>query len=108
MLFQVEQNGEKRTIPRLLIYDIIHYEQYDLGKQDFDTRSACIEKEIISPRRHAMEKGRLRAQSMSVRRKEFWTMDLVHKLFEEKFTKNLGHEIDGLIFQPAKLVDIPV
>lgn len=28
----------------------------------------------------------------------------MRKLFEDKFTRNVGHEIDGLIFQPVKEV----
>ena len=42
---------------------------------------------------------------MSVRIKDFWELEAVPKLFEEKFTKSLGHEIDGLIFQPVEGVN---
>uniref|UniRef100_A0A158P8V7 mRNA-capping enzyme n=1 Tax=Angiostrongylus cantonensis TaxID=6313 RepID=A0A158P8V7_ANGCA len=50
--------------------------------------------------------GRIRKdrEPMSVRVKDFWEMEALPKLFEPKFTKNVGHEIDGLILQP---VDAP-
>lgn len=37
---------------------------------------------------------------MSVRLKQFWDIDKTAKIFAEKFIKDLGHEIDGLIYQP--------
>lgn len=36
--------------------------------------------------------------------KEFWELEAVRKLFDDKFTKSVGHEIDGLIFQPVEEV----
>lgn len=35
---------------------------------------------------------------------DFWELEAVRKLFDEKFTRNVGHEIDGLIFQPVNEV----
>ena len=39
--------GEER--PRLLIYDIIQFEGFNLAKENFDVRFECIDKELIKP-----------------------------------------------------------
>ena len=49
-------NGQ--TIPRYLIYDIITFEDEDLGKQPFfPQRYKCIQNNLIQPRHEAIEKG---------------------------------------------------
>uniref|UniRef100_A0A158QR87 mRNA-capping enzyme n=1 Tax=Haemonchus placei TaxID=6290 RepID=A0A158QR87_HAEPC len=68
-----DEHGNTRDLPRLLIYDIIHFEAGRIRKE---------------------------REPMSVRVKDFWEMEALPKLFEPKFTKNVGHEIDGLILQP--------
>lgn len=45
-------------------------------------------------------------EPFSVRMKEFWDVTDARKLLEPKFTRALGHEPDGLIFQPSKDVSI--
>lgn len=40
-------------------------------------------------------------EPFSVREKQFWDVTQAKKLLGPKFTKNLGHEPDGLIFQPS-------
>lgn len=45
-------------------------------------------------------------EPFSVRDKGFWDVFQAKKLLEPKFTKNLGHEPDGLIFQPSADVSI--
>ena len=88
---------------------------------NYNKRRECIDWEIIHPRKEAqkvkqatvnlfycLQKGKLPEQSMSIRIKDFWDIVAVPKLFEDKFTKNLGHEIDGLIFQPVDEVRIYV
>lgn len=40
-------------------------------------------------------------EPIGVRRKEFWDLPRTSYLLSEKFTKQLGHEPDGLIFNPA-------
>ncbi|VDM64584.1 unnamed protein product [Angiostrongylus costaricensis] len=101
-----DENGKTVDLPRLLIYDIIHFEDVHVGKDNFDIRFMCIRKELIEPRNAAIKAGRIRKdrEPMSVRVKDFWEMEALPKLFEPKFTKNVGHEIDGLILQP---VDAP-
>ncbi|CAD6193611.1 unnamed protein product [Caenorhabditis auriculariae] len=100
---KVEINGVVKELPRLLIYDIIQFQEINIAKQNFDIRTECIRRELIFPRNEAMKRGQLdqNSQSMSVRIKEFWLIEAVAKLFEPKFTQNVGHEIDGLIFQPV-------
>lgn len=43
-------------------------------------------------------------EPFSVREKGFWEITQAKKLLEPKFTKGLGHEPDGLIFQPSQIV----
>lgn len=98
-------NGE--DIPRYLAYDIIKFEGQDVGKMEFfPTRLQCITNEIINPRYRAMEHGFINKtlEPFSVRKKEFWHVTQAASLLGEKFAKNLSHEPDGLIFQPAKEV----
>lgn len=40
-------------------------------------------------------------EPFSVREKSFWEVTMAKKLLEDKFKKALGHEPDGLIFQPS-------
>lgn len=51
-----------------------------------------------------MQFGRIDKQRepFSVRDKEFWDIATAKKLLEPKFTSGLGHEPDGLIFQPSQ------
>ncbi|KAJ1369188.1 hypothetical protein KIN20_030594 [Parelaphostrongylus tenuis] len=101
-----DEHGNTVDLPRLLIYDIVHFEDVHVGKDNFDIRFMCIRKELIEPRNAAIKAGRIRKERepMSVRVKDFWELEALPKLFEPKFTKNVGHEIDGLILQP---VDAP-
>ncbi|EFO19544.1 hypothetical protein LOAG_08948 [Loa loa] len=93
--------GDIIDVPRLLIYDIIKFEGQNVGECDFTTRLSCIREDIIQPRRDALRTGRIRREKepISIRNKDFWELEAVRKLFDEKFTRNVGHEIDGLIFQ---------
>lgn len=45
-------------------------------------------------------------EPFSVREKAFWDVTQAIKLLQPKFTQNLGHEPDGLIFQPSSDVSI--
>ncbi|CAJ0956615.1 unnamed protein product, partial [Mesorhabditis belari] len=100
---KVEINGKTTQVPRLFIFDIIHFGKFSLKKENYELRRQCINKEIIGPRADAIASGFIRREQevMSVRIKEFWDICAVPKLFDEKFVKNVGHEIDGLIFQPC-------
>eukprot|EP00088_Acartia_fossae_P066623 TRINITY_DN8270_c0_g1_i2.p1 TRINITY_DN8270_c0_g1~~TRINITY_DN8270_c0_g1_i2.p1 ORF type:complete len:372 (-),score=51.81 TRINITY_DN8270_c0_g1_i2:117-1148(-) len=98
-------NGNK--IPRYLAYDIIRFEGNEVGKVDFGTRLICIDKEIVGARNMYMQQGKIdkSKEPFSVRKKEFWDVGDTYKLLDEKFTKNLSHEPDGLIFQPSGAKD---
>ncbi|GMR59708.1 hypothetical protein PMAYCL1PPCAC_29903, partial [Pristionchus mayeri] len=100
-------NGKE--VPRILIYDIITYEGINLGKENFDTRLECIRKEIFEARDKAFAEGRLnRAQELcSVRVKDFWRIENTAKVLSDEFTRNVAHEIDGLIFQPVDEPYVP-
>uniref|UniRef100_A0A915PZ12 mRNA-capping enzyme n=1 Tax=Setaria digitata TaxID=48799 RepID=A0A915PZ12_9BILA len=97
------ESGEITVVPRLLIYDIIKFEGQNVGECNFTTRLSCIREDLIQPRRDALRSGRIKRENepISIRNKEFWELEAVRKLFDEKFTRNVGHEIDGLIFQPV-------
>ncbi|XP_043219456.1 mRNA-capping enzyme-like isoform X1 [Amphibalanus amphitrite] len=93
-------NGQDH--PRFLVYDIIRFRGEEVGKTRFDTRLTCIRKEIIEARHTAIEAGRLDKSSepFSIRAKDFWDPMQTNSLLSEKFCRSLGHEPDGLIFQP--------
>jgi len=94
---------EGKSIARYLIYDIITFEGQEVGQTDFRRRMLCIDKELIGPRERAKTENVIdRAlEPFGVRKKDFWELRDTHKIFEDKFTQHLPHEIDGLIFQPV-------
>ncbi|CAB3410852.1 unnamed protein product [Caenorhabditis bovis] len=103
MIIEKVKEGDRiHTIPRLLIYDIIHFDNFNMMKSNYKIRAECIRSEIIKPRNEAIARNKIKKerQVMSVRIKDFWDLVAVPKLFEPKFVENIGHEIDGLIFQP--------
>ena len=54
---------------------------------------------------HLQGKINKQVEPFSLRQKDFWDVSKTATLLGPKFTKaNLGHEPDGLIFQPEKLV----
>ncbi|XP_015912150.1 mRNA-capping enzyme isoform X2 [Parasteatoda tepidariorum] len=89
-------------VPRYLAYDIVKFENVDVGKTDFDRRLLCINKEIVSTRTAAFQEGRLdrTKEPFSVRAKQFWDVTMARQLLGEKFSREMSHEVDGLIFQP--------
>uniref|UniRef100_A0A0N5AHZ1 mRNA-capping enzyme n=1 Tax=Syphacia muris TaxID=451379 RepID=A0A0N5AHZ1_9BILA len=97
------QNGKEIQVPRLLIYDVIRIDGVDTKDWNFKKRMDCIYKEIIAPRTKAMESGRILRDSepISIRIKDFWPLRQVRKVFDPKFLNAVGHDIDGLIFQPV-------
>merc|ERR1719295_1710049 len=91
--------------PRYLIYDAIMFKGVEVGKTDFERRELCIHKELIDVRNKLIVAGGIdkAAESFSVRQKQFWEVSETPILLGPKFTKeSLGHEPDGLIFQPKK------
>ncbi|XP_030752482.1 mRNA-capping enzyme [Sitophilus oryzae] len=93
-----------KDIPRYLAYDIIKFEDQDVGKYPFyPTRLQILESDIIKPRYIAMEQLIINKtlEPFSVRKKDFWPISQAASLLGEKFAKSLSHEPDGLIFQPS-------
>lgn len=106
----VIDKAEGKEYPRYLVYDVVMYDGKDVSKLSFHPDRFCIiEKEIISSRHKAMKEGRLRKETepFSVRVKHFWDVTQAAGLLSEKFAKQLSHEPDGLIFQPAKEPYVP-
>ncbi|KAI1714213.1 mRNA capping enzyme, catalytic domain-containing protein [Ditylenchus destructor] len=89
-------------VPRMLIYDMIVFEEQLIGEQDFRVRFDAIVKELIIPRQEARATGLIHPQfePMGVRRKDFYNLEATQKLLEPKFRASMGHRPDGLIFQP--------
>ncbi|KZC05483.1 mRNA-capping enzyme, partial [Dufourea novaeangliae] len=101
----VIDKAEGKDIPRYLVYDVIMYDGRDVSKLPFHPdRYNNIEKEIMGGRHRAIREGRLRKEKepFAVRIKFFWDVILAANLLSDKFAKKLGHEPDGLIFQPSK------
>ncbi|TRY71531.1 hypothetical protein TCAL_09599 [Tigriopus californicus] len=100
----IDQDGTK-SIPRYLVYDIVTFENERVGEATFSVRALCIDKELIKSRAQYAEEGLIdkSQEPFSVRQKDFWPLHDTPKLLGPKFTKEkLGHEPDGLIFQPSK------
>ncbi|XP_076223556.1 mRNA-capping enzyme-like [Nomia melanderi] len=101
----VIDKADGTDIPRYLVYDVIMYDGEDQSKLPFHpNRYYIIEKKIMGGRHKALREGRLRKERepFSVRLKFFWDVTQAGSLLSEKFAKQLGHEPDGLIFQPSK------
>ena len=93
--------------PRYLVYDIIKFENEDVGQTNFSTRLLCIDKEIIKTRAKYASEGKIdkSKEPFSIRQKQFWPLSETKTLLGPKFTKeSLGHEPDGLVFQPSDAV----
>ncbi|XP_033726963.1 mRNA-capping enzyme-like isoform X2 [Pecten maximus] len=92
-----------RTVPRYLVYDIVKFEGNEVGKTSFNTRLHCIEKEIIGPRYAKMAQGQLdkNKEPFSIRAKPFWDVTVCRKILDGHFSKQVSHEVDGLVFQPV-------
>lgn len=100
----LDNYGEGKKIPRYLVYDVIYLHNREVRKQRFfPDRLGLIDREIIQPRTNAIRQGRLDRESepFGVRLKQFWDIMQSRALLGPKFTKGLGHEPDGLIFQPS-------
>lgn len=103
MVIDKEVNGTK--IPRYLVYDVIMYDGTNTSELPFYPGRYCkIEKHIMGGRHRAMREGRLHKERepFAVRLKSFWDVRMASCLLSDKFAKQLGHEPDGLIFQPSK------
>ncbi|CAG5056469.1 unnamed protein product [Parnassius apollo] len=101
-----KEDGEEK--PRYLCYDIIRFENQNVGRESFyPIRLMCIEKEIMNPRNRAIASGMISKGPFSVHLKEFWDLSMAQYLLEEKFARKLYHEPDGLIFQPSKQGYVP-
>ena len=96
-------------VPRYLVYDIvtIHKDGKDqpVGQTDFNTRLVCIQREIEGARATYISNGKIDKlkEPFRIRLKRFWDIQSTKVLLGPKFTKKeLGHEPDGLIFQPVE------
>ncbi|RDD38378.1 mRNA-capping enzyme [Trichoplax sp. H2] len=100
-------NGDQ-YYPRYLIYDIICFEDENVGNKKQSERMAIIEKEIISPRNQAAARGIIdkTKETFSVRNKQFFDAKDARYVLDT-FTKKVFHETDGLIFSPEDEPYIP-
>ena len=103
-----EDPREGRLVPRYLVYDIltIFVKGQDIkvmDNADFNNRLVCIEREIVGARNQFIVEGKIdkAREPFRIRLKQFWDIRSTSTLLGPKFTKKeLGHEPDGLIFQP--------
>lgn len=94
-----------KEYPRYLAYDVIMYDGKDVSQLPFfRQRFDIIDQHIVGGRKKAMKEGRLQkeVEPFSIRSKHFWDVTYADTLLSDKFAKQLGHEPDGLIFQPAE------
>uniref|UniRef100_A0A2M4BHL5 mRNA-capping enzyme n=1 Tax=Anopheles marajoara TaxID=58244 RepID=A0A2M4BHL5_9DIPT len=94
----------KEQIPRYLVYDIIYFANREVRKRPFyPDRLGLIQRELIDSRTRAIQKGLIDRQQepFGVRQKQFWDITQSKSLLGPKFTQTLGHEPDGLIYQPT-------
>lgn len=106
----VIDKAEGKEYPRYLAYDVVTYDGRDVSQLSFfPDRYNIIEKEIMGGRHQALKEGRLRRERepFSVRLKQFWDLTQAPSLLSDKFAKQLGHEPDGLIFQPGTEPYVP-
>jgi len=91
------------NIPRYLAYDIVKCDGMDVSKMKFPLRLKVIEVDIVGPRNKAISEGRIKKEMepFSIRLKQFYPVEKAESLLGDKFAKQLSHEPDGLIFQPA-------
>ncbi|CAF0865386.1 unnamed protein product [Rotaria sordida] len=93
-------NGIKRY--RYLIYDIIIYENENVGQRTFKERLDIIRHSIVNIRNEAIIKGLINKslEPFSIRNKEFWDLSATSKLLSPTFQSQITHGCDGLVFQP--------
>lgn len=93
--------GQKSA--RYLIYDVVKFENHDVGHEDFRKRISCIRSEIIDPREKAKSEGRIdrSKEPFGIRWKPFYEISATNSFFKDSFRSSVGHEMDGLIFQPV-------
>jgi mRNA-capping enzyme len=74
-----------KKIPRFLIYDIIQFESQPVGKNKFNIRLACIDKEIIFARNEAIKQGKLNKtiEPFSIRQKGFFPIIQTKKVIKK-------------------------
>ena len=104
-----EDPVSQQRIPRYLVYDIVAFRKdgqpVPISQCDFSTRLTCIEREIVTGAREKWAReGKINKEQepFRIRIKQFWDVQSTRTLLGPKFTKKeLGHEPDGLIFQPV-------
>ena len=104
MVIDIDKSDGKKY-PRYLAYDVVMYDGKDVSEYPFEpNRYKIIEKEIIGGRKRAFQEGKLNRERepFSVRLKNFYELNQTANILGEKFAKQLSHEPDGLIFQPAE------
>ena len=101
----VIDKDKNKEYPRYLAYDVIMYDGKDVRELPFyPDRYNILERKIMDGRHNAMREGKIikEREPFSVRLKQFYDLRSTSSLLGEKFTKQLSHEPDGLIFQPSK------
>ncbi|XP_018494352.1 mRNA-capping enzyme-like [Galendromus occidentalis] len=89
--------------PRYLIHDIIHFRLQKMWKMDFSEREWCIQREIIDVRRRYAQEGiiDLKEEPFSIRKKDFFPLEMTSKIIAHKFRSQVSHGVAGVIFKAA-------
>jgi len=103
LVLDADPENSNVNIPRYLVYDIIRFEDFDIGKRKLEIRFECIKNEIINSRNEAMKQGLIdrTKEPFGVRFKEFYPISATQKLLSDKFKSQITHGMDGLIYEPA-------
>jgi len=98
----VMDNANGQKIPRYFIYDIVAFEGINVGQKPFRERLDIIRRSIVDVRNEAAQRGRFdkSRDTFSVRPKQFDDLSHVKRFLTPEFRSQIGHEMDGLIFQP--------
>lgn len=94
-------NGKE--YPRHLVYDIIMYDGKNVRELPFFPERYCLIENVMKARYQAAQDGQLHAdrEPFSIIQKRFWDLTQTNNLLTDNFTKQLDHEIDGIVFEPT-------
>jgi mRNA-capping enzyme len=98
----VIDNIDGSNKPCFLINDIIIYNGQDVRKKPFLDRLKLISESIVNIHNNAITKGYINktTQPFSIRKKDFFNVSAVNKLFSPEFLSTICHEVEGFIFLP--------
>ncbi|CAF2356122.1 unnamed protein product [Rotaria sp. Silwood2] len=100
----VIDNDHGIKIYRYLVYDIVIYENENVGQRSFTERLDIIRHSIVNIRNEAIAKGHINKslEPFSIRNKEFWDLSTTSKLLSPAFQSKISHGCDGLPYHSGR------